>query len=424
MVPGMKVVLASYGSRGDVQPCVAFAKELQRRGHEVRLAVAPDMVGFVESTGLAAVGYGLPTRPWQDVHRDFLAHLSPDPRKIQGLIKVGLEDWELFAQCRKDINSTLTSLAEGADVLLTGILGEDIAANVAEHYKIPLATLHFAPMRPTSQVAPNLPAPVVRTGQTVSEWLFWRATKVLENRLRRDFGLPKAKAPASRRIAERGSLEIQAYDELCFPGLADEWAKWNGQRPFVGALTLELSADADEEALSWIAAGTPPIYVGFGSIPAKSPAETLAMISAACGQLGERALVCSGWTEFDEFTHSDHIKLVGALNHAAIFPACRAVVHHGGAGTTAASLRAGVPTLILSTWPEQALWGASIKGLNVGTARPFSETTQESIVADLRTILAPEYAARASQIAAQMTKPAESVAAAADQLERFARKRG
>ena len=220
-----------------------------------------------------------------------------------------------------------------------------------------------------------------------------------------------------------GSLEIQAYDEVCFPGLAAEWAKWDGRRPFVGALTMELPTDADDEVASWIATGTPPIFFGFGSIPVESSADMLAMISAACAQLGERALVCSAGTDFSHVPHFENVKVVGTMNYAAAFPACRAVVHHGGAGTTAAGLRAGVPTLILSTDLDQTLWGARVKRLKVGTARRFSTTTQKSLVADLRTILAPQYVARAREIATQMTKPAESVAAAADLVENFARLR-
>src|SRR5205807_1966607 len=103
---------------------------------------------------------------------------------------------------------------------------------------------------------------------------------------------------------------------------------------------------------SWIAAGTPPIFFGFGSVPVESPADTLAMISSACAQLGERALVCAGWSDFSHVSYLGHVKVVGAVNYAAIFPACRAVVHHGGAGTTAIGLRAGVPQLILSTLPD------------------------------------------------------------------------
>src|SRR6202048_2781135 len=247
---------------------------------------------------------------------------------------------------------------------------------------------------------------------TVLDWLDWRVEKKLEDAQRRELGLPKAPGPSSRRIAERGSLEIQAYDEVYFPGLAAEWAKWDGRRPFVGALTMELPTDADEEVASWIAAGTPPIFFGFGSVAVESAADTVAMISAACAPLGERALVCAGWSDFSHVPHFEHVKVVGAANFAAAFPACRAVVHHGGAGTTAVGLRAGVPTLILSTDVSQTLWGAQVKRLKVGTARRFS-TNLESLVADLRRILAPQYATRAREIAARMTKPTASVAAAA-----------
>ena len=132
-----------------------------------------------------------------------------------------------------------------------------------------------------------------------------------------------------------------------------------GRRPFVGALTMELPTDADEEVASWIAAGTPPICFGFGSMRVESAADTLAMISAACAQLGERALICAAGNDFSHVPHFDHVKVVGGMNYAAAFPACRAVVHHGGTGTTAAGLRAGVPTLILWTMPGSGALGSS-----------------------------------------------------------------
>jgi UDP:flavonoid glycosyltransferase YjiC (YdhE family) len=418
----MKFVLACYGTRGDVEPGVAVGRELLRRGHEVRTAVPPDMVGFVESAGLAAVANGPDSRRWQGVHRDLLTRFARF-WEIRDLIRLGREDWELFTQCWRETSATLKSLAEGADLLLTGVIGEEPAANVAEHYDIPLATLHMFPMRANGQVVPMLPAPLGRAAITVSEWLGWPMEKKLEDAQRRELGLPKTTGPASRRIAKRGSLEIQAYDEVCFPGLAAEWAKFDGRRPFVGALTMELPTDADEEAASWIAAGTPPIFFGFGSMPVESPADTIAMVGAACAQLGERALVGAGLSDFSNVPHFEHVKVVGTMNYAAAFPACRAVVHHGGTGTTAASLRAGVPTLIIPTWGDQRFWGAQVKRLKVGTARPLSSTTRKSLVADLRRILAPEYGTRAREVATRMTKSAESVAAAADLVENFARLR-
>ena len=417
----MRIAVASFGTRGDIEPSVAVARELQRRGHEVRVAVPPNLVGFVESTGLATVAYGLDTREGLDANREFWTLLFHNFWKIHDLSRSWRGVWEPVAEVWAHMTTALLSLADGADLLLTGLNFEQGAANVAEYYDIPLATLHFFPIRPNGQLLGNLPSPLMRSGMTMLGWLSWRLlTKKLEDAQRRELGLPKATGPSPQRFAERGSLEIQAYDEVCFPGLATEWAKWNGRRPFVGPLTLELPTEADDEVTSWIAAGTPPIFFGFGSFPIESPADTVEMIGAACAQLGERALICSGGTDFSDVPHFDHVKVVGAVNYAAVFPACRAVVHHGGAGTTAASLRAGVPTLILWTMPDQPIWGAQFKRLKVGASRRFSATTRESLAADLRRILAPECATRARELATRISTPAESVAKAADLVENFA----
>ena len=419
----MKLVLASYGTRGDVEPCVVVGRELLRRGHDVRMAVPPDLVGFAEGAGLATAAYGLNTQAWLDVYRNFWTAFFRKFWRIQDLRKLWREMWELSDQSWAQMNTTLTSLADGADVLFAGQSYQEPAANVAEHYDIPLVTLHHVPMRANGQLVSILPSPLARSAMTAFDWLAWRLNKKVDDSQRRELGLPKATGPSPRRIADRGSLEIQGYDEVCFPGLAAEWAKWDGQRPFVGALTMELTTVADDEVASWIAAGTPPICFGFGSMPVESPADTVEMISAACAELGERALVCAGSSDFSDVPHFDHVKVVGAVNYAAVFPACRAVVHHGGSGTTAASLRAGVPTLILSMDVNQTLWGGQVKRLKVGTGRRFSATTRESLVADLRRILAPQYATRARALGARMTKPAESVVKAADLVESFARSR-
>jgi UDP:flavonoid glycosyltransferase YjiC (YdhE family) len=416
----MKFVLAFYGTRGDVEPGVAVGRELLRRGHNVRMAVPPDLVGFAESAGLLAVAYGPDTQAWLEATRNFWTRLFRNFWRIKEVATLLRESREPGTRCWGEMSTTLTSLTDGADLLITGLSYQELAANVAEYCDVPLATVLWLPIRVNGHLLPRLPAPLIRSAMTVYEWLVWRGVKKAEDVQRRELGLPKATGPAPRRIAERGSLEIQAYDEVCFPGLAAEWAKWNGRRPFVGTLTMELPTDADEEVASWIAAGKPPIFFGFGSIPLESPADTIAMIGSVCAQLGERALVCSGWTDFTEVPHFDHVKVVGAVNFATIFPACRAVVHHGGAGTTAAGLRAGVPTLILWMADVQLMWGAAVKRLKMGTARRFSTTTEKSLVADLRTILAPEYATRAREIATRMTKSAESVAHSADLLENFA----
>lgn len=388
------------------------------------IAVPPDLVGFAQSAGLSAVPYGAETNAWMDAFRTFTTTLFSRFWRVRDIARSGLEIKKVTDQSWAHMNETLKSLAEGADLVLAGQTYQEIAANVAEYHGLPLVTLHHVPMRPNGQVVAILPAPASRFAVRVFDWLTWRLSKKLEDTQRGELGLPKTTSSSPRRIAALRGLEIQAYDEVAFPGLAAEWAKWRRQRPFVGALTMELATGADDEAASWIAAGTPPIFFGFGSMPVESPSDTIEMISGACAQLGERALICAGWSDFDDVPHSDHVKVVGALNYASIFPLCRAAVHHGGSGTTAASLRAGIPTLVLSVDGNQIIWGAQVKRrLKVGTHRRLSATTRESLVADLRRILAPEYAIRARDLAGRMTTPAESVAKAADLAENFASSR-
>jgi UDP:flavonoid glycosyltransferase YjiC (YdhE family) len=393
----MKFVLAGYGSRGDVEPCAAVGRELLCRGHDVCMAAPPDKLGFVESAGLAAVAYGPDTLKQIDAATDFVRHVQDPISALPEVVERVTQVWAAKT-------AVLTSVANGADLLLAGMNEQALAANVAEYYGIPLAALHF------------FPAQIVSSGL-----LYSPVTTAAEDAQRRALGLPEATGPTAQRMVEREPLEIQAYDEFCLTGLATEWAGSNGRRPFVGAPTLELPTDADDEVLSWIAAGTPPIYFGFGSTPVAAFADVVAMISAACTQLGERALICSGANDFTHIPHINHVKVVRSVNHAAIFPACRAAVHHGGAGTTAAAMRAGIPMLILWLWLDQPLWAAAVSRLKIGSAQCFSTTTEESLVAALRCILTPQYFTRAREAATQVTKSAESVASAADLLEHAAR---
>jgi UDP:flavonoid glycosyltransferase YjiC (YdhE family) len=406
----MKFALAVHGTRGDVEPCAAVGLELLRRGHDVRMAVPPNLIGFVESAGLAAVAYG-PDSGTQ-LEEDFFHGFW----KIQNPMSLVRKGVDYLAQGWAEMGTTLTSLAEGADLVLTGQTYQAVAANVAEYYDIPFAALHYLPQQVNGHLFPIVPPPLTRAAISAIWWLHWRMTKEADDAQRRELGLPKSTGSTMQRNVERGSLEIQAYDELFFPGLAAEWA---GQRPFVGQLTMELPTDTDDEALAWIAAGKPPIYFGFGSMRIESPADTVAMISAACAQLGERSLICAGANDVTDIAlFDDHVKVVGAVNHTAIFPACRAVVHHGGPGTIVAGMRAGVPTLILWIGADQPVWAAQFKRLKVGSVRRFSATTQKSLVADLRSVLDPQCVARAREIATRMTKPADAVTDAADLLER------
>ena len=424
----MKIAVSIHGTRGDVEPCAAVGVELQRRGHDVQMAVPPNLVEFVQTAGLpATIAYGPDSQ--QQLQGDVFER--PD-----ALTAAAPADWVRLGNplnaLRKaraaatrgwaEMGDSLLAMTEDADLIVTGTAYQEIAANVAEFRGLPLAEVHYFPVRANTQVLPvRLPSSVVKARYAAGEWMHWRLLKPAETRQRQSLGLPRSTTRPVGRIVAADTLEIQAYDPVFFPGLA---AEWGDQRPLIGSLTLQLPTNVDADVTSWISAGTPPIYFGFGSMPLDSPAEAVRLISDVCAELGERALICAGFSDFDSTGTAAHVKVVDSVNHAAVFPSCRAVVHHGGAGTTAAGIRAGVPTLVLWVAAEQPLWGKQVARLRIGATRRFSASTRTSLLTDLRTVLAPEMAEQARLLAARMTTPADSVTTAADLLEKAARNRG
>ncbi|HXS87502.1 MAG TPA: glycosyltransferase [Mycobacterium sp.] len=382
----MKCVLAAYGSRGDVEPCAVVGRELQRRGHDVRIAVPPNMVAFVESVGLEATAYGPDSHAQLDTAADFLIDTMTNPyNALPEIIERVSKVW-------MDKGTALASLAEDADLLVSGMNEQRLAANIAEYHNIPLVALHFFPSRlqPSGQLNSGL-------------------VKMSEEPLRRALGMPDTPEPTP------AVLEIQAYDERCLPGQPEDWAEPG--KPFAGALNLESRTDADAAVLSWIAEGTAPIYFGMGSTPISPPAEIIDMIIAASAQLNRRLLICTGPNDLSEFDHHEHVKFVDAVGHAAILPSCEAAVHHGGAGTTAAVMRAGVPSLILWLWLDQPVWAAGVQELKIGVGQRFSDVNPQSLFAGLKSILTLDCLARARNIAGQMISTDESASCAADLVE-------
>lgn len=406
----MKFAIAVHGTRGDVEPAAALALELQRRGHQVSIAVPPNLVGFVESAGLfPAIGYGPDSQKQveSEVFREWWKLRNPIAALRQARAYV-VEGWA-------GMGETLAEVAAGAQLIVSGTTYQEVAANVAEAQGVPLAALHYFPFRANAHILPvRLPEPLVGGLWAGAEWAHWRLLKPADDAQRRSLGLPASRTRAVRRMIEQGTLEIQAYDPLFFPGLAEAW---RGKRPVVGGLGLDRPTPADASVRAWIDAGPPPIHFGFGSMMIGNARATCAMMIAACRDLGERALIVSGRLALDDVASTHEVMVVPAVNHADIFPRCKAIVHHGGAGTVMASVRSGKPTLVLWVGADQPVWAAQVRRLGVGTSRRLSATTPATLRADLQTVLAPACAAKARDAALRMTPLRDSLSAAADLLE-------
>ena len=231
----MRIVMACYGTRGDVEPCAAIARELVNRGHDVQMVVPPDLIDFIESAGLAAAAYGPRLQAILDAHRKFYVFYFQNFWKIwtfreQG--RLSRDAWEPRLECWGEMGRSLTAVADGADLLFSSLPFEEVAANVAEYYDIPLAVLHYFPCRPNGKLLSFLPAPLSRSVMEYQHRQTWQVIRDVDEAQRRDLGLPESpNEPSWRRISEK-SLEIQAYEDVCFPGLADEWAQV--ERPTAG----------------------------------------------------------------------------------------------------------------------------------------------------------------------------------------------
>ncbi|MFD4431622.1 trehalase-like domain-containing protein [Nocardia sp. NPDC058497] len=167
----------------------------------------------------------------------------------------------------------------------------------------------------------------------------------------------------------------------------------------------------------WLAAGSAPIYVGFGSMDVGDPAEFVAMLRAVCARRGRRLLLASGWAAITPCIDAE-VAVVDYVDHAEVLPRCVAAVHHGGAGTTAAALRAGVPQVICSVQADQPYWGQALQRLGLAATIPAGALTGARLDTLLDRISTPEVRRRATAYAAGFTT--DGVERAVDAVETLA----
>ncbi|HEY9313173.1 glycosyltransferase [Williamsia sp.] len=418
----MKFVLAFNGSRGDVQPAVALGIELDSRGHTVTLAVPPNLAEFAGASGLSTHCYGPDTRTLLESEL-----VSRDLKSANPVTKLRAVS-EITLRGGRTMQRELMDLTPGADALVGGSAGQERALNVAQVREIPYVPLHYCPVRRNGQVslvAPSLlPKPLIRPGWRLVEQILWRAGRSAEKALLDDLGLDDTGATVASRIARQGVPEIQAYDPALFPGLADEWGD---VRPLVGFLGLDRStrtrmgdSTSDQDLLAWIDSGPPPLYVGFGSMTVSDPERLMQIITTATDRLGLRVLLATGWSGLERPDGGDRMFATSTVDHDAILPRCIGAVHHGGAGSTAAALRAGLPTAIYWVGADQPMWARQVRNAGVGGGGALKSIGTEGLQNTLESILTPEYRRRAQGLAERIVRPEKAVARAATLIENAA----
>lgn len=334
----LRVVLASVGSRGDVQPMLALAQALLASGHHPVVAAPPNFESWVRGLGFEFSPVGIDIQVFLAEHSE---GLTGNPLKmLKAASRYLNEQMPLQAQ-------QLNAVCEGAQVLVYGGLAFT-APSVADHLRLPVLGVLYTNCMLASKLHPPMSIPWHGLPHWVNK-LLWRANRLLseslvidtENTVRSGFGLLPVKH-LLRHLFEDHPVVIAA-DEVLFP--ADPL--WEGRYRYANFLFFNDPAPLDAELDAWLADGEAPVFVGFGSMSGKGTDRIERLIVEAVCATGRRCIVGAGWAGFGAGALPSGWRVVRDAPHALLFPRMAVVIHHGGSGTTAQALRAGVPQVLL-----------------------------------------------------------------------------
>ncbi|KAL7262849.1 hypothetical protein ACSBR1_001083 [Camellia fascicularis] len=419
-VPKLKIAMVVVGTRGDVQPFLAVAKRLQEFGHHVRLATHVNFSTFVKSAGIDFYPLG----------GDSLA-LARYMAKNKGLIPS--TPGEILMQ-RKQIKAIIESLlpaCTGPDIetgqafRAQAIIANPLAcghAHVAEALGVPLHIFFTIPWTPTNE----FPHPLIRVPQSAGYWLsyivvdllIWWGIRGFINDLRtKNLKL----APIAYFSWYHRSIAYLPTAYMWSPHVVPKPSDW-GPLVDVGGycfINLGLKYQPPEEFVRWIKKGPQPIYIGFGSMLLEDPKKTTEIILEALKNTGQRGIIDRGWGGLGTLPGiPDSVFCLVDCPHDWLFPQCLAVVHHGGAGTTATGLRAGCPTTIVPFFGDQFFWGDRLYQKGLGpTPIPISQLSVGALSDAIRFMLKPEVKSRAMEVA-KLIENEDGVVAAVDAFHR------
>jgi UDP:flavonoid glycosyltransferase YjiC (YdhE family) len=415
----MKITILALGSRGDVQPYTALGVALQIAGFEVRLATHDLFVDFVRSYGLEffpvegnpqEIVQGERGRAWLETERNPFLFASGF-RELMGPV------------LRQAMSSGLQACRD-AEAIIFGGPAYYIGYSLAKKLNLPYIQAYLQPVHPTRALPSALfPTPIKGPGiynylsHILGGALFWQLLLPTVNAAREEFlNLPPLNrmGPFPEMQREKRPV-VYGFSPVVIPKPAD-WAAWIH---ITGYWFLqERPWSPPPELVEFLAVDKPAIYFGFGSMANRDPERITGIVLEALQITGMRGIILSGWGGLRKADLPENVLMLAEVPHSWLFPRVAAVVHHGGAGTTAAGLRAGKPAVIVPFFGDQAFWGDRLHALGVGPA-PISQkelTPMKLAQAILSALETSEIHKRAVQLGDQIR--AEDGAAQAAELIR------
>lgn len=364
----MRIAIIALGSRGDVQPYVALGAGLQAAGHAVRLVTHENFAPLAAAHGLEShtVRGDVQAVAESEEMRALLAkgNFLAITRRTAQEAKRAMEHWaeDGLAACR------------GVELIVAGIGGLFIGLALAEKLDVPFMQAYLVPFTPTGEfpgvllpvALPRLGGGFNRLSHRLVRQVMWQGSRAADKVARRQvLDLPAAPLPGpfnSPRL--RRMPVLYGFSPAVVPRPAD----WEANTHVTGYWFLDSAAGwTPPPALAeFLDAGPPPVYVGFGSMASRQPEETADLVLRALAEAEQRAVMLSGWAGLRADRLPPSVLMVESVPHAWLFPRVAAVVHHGGAGTTAAGLRAGVPSIVIPFFGDQAFWAGRVWALGVG----------------------------------------------------------
>ncbi len=376
----LRITVFAAGSRGDIQPCVALSKGLQHAGYDVRLAAPENFAGFIRehNLGLHPLRGDIQQIMASDTGRKFMETGGANPMKSVRAIRT------MIAPVVMKMAEDAYAACRDADALICLGVFSSFGHCITEALEIPIINVEPTPLLPTRAfAAPSWPIQKNLGGLhnylsgTVMLQVIWLWYRPFVNEFRRRLGL-SAHTAARFHHELRSTPMLSAYSPRVIPHPAD----WPNSVHINGYFFLDNQADwqPSPELKAYLDAGDPPVYIGFGSMSGRNPEQLARLVSEALARSGQRGLLLTGWGGLRTGLAPDNVFVMDSAPHSWLFPRMAAIVHHGGAGTTAEGLRAGVPTVIVPFIFDQPFWGARIKALGLGPDPiPLKKLTAERL---------------------------------------------